>query len=205
MTTMKMICSHVRPSSCQRFGCEVKKASEKSWVGKLYYRKKQLWRQSEKKGSLCRRVLKHPKHGHFIRNANFLQTNRNATKTYFYESSTRVMYFAHGLFGWLLSWWWGFDYLPSDNALMIMVVMMLLPDMHASISETWPIVAAGVKTKTRLSGLCCMLPIPICIFKKSKVYPTILWEVCEVGEKLSEFANGQTLRKLTDTYFLNMR
>ena len=88
---------------------------------------------------------------------------------------------------------------------MIMMVLMLLPDMHASISKTWPIVAAGVKTKTRLSGVwCCVLPIPICIFKKSKVYPTILWEVCEVGEKLPEFANGQTLRKLKDTYFLRM-
>ena len=75
LVIMMMISSSpARLSPWQRIWFYGEKGVKKSEVGELYYRKKRLSRQSEKKGSLCRRVLKHPKHGHFIRNTNFLQT-----------------------------------------------------------------------------------------------------------------------------------
>ena len=81
-----------------------------------------------------------------------------------------------------------------------------------SIPETWPIVAAEQQQghQGRSNRQKIVLPVRNvvhsphfwkeneCIFWE-EVYSTILWDSCEVGENLTEFANGQTWGKLKVT------
>ena len=193
LVIMMMISSSpARLSPWQRIWFYGEKGVKKSEVGELYYRKKRLSRQSEKKGSLCRRVLKHPKHGHFIRNTNFLQT--------LMPQSPRFVWGACFIF-----WSQRFRCLALDDC----------DDISrpaCSIPETWPIVAAEQQQghQGRSNRQKIVLPVRNvvhsphflkeneCIFWE-EVYSTILWDSCEVGENLTEFANGQTWGKLKVT------